>query len=184
MTEARQSKEVWRLWVYSSALTPVRETFPVPSTSEKKQLYGGKKYEAPPASTQIYFRFSCLTPVALQWDFVVFDYNTNTALLPFESWKNAFFAVFYFIFFFSVMAKKEWSHFIPIQHGAREKWFGLNRTTVLLLFCPARRLYRAQQCWIQSYSCGSWFHSKFSVKRYFPLFPFAVWSVLQTCARS
>lgn len=87
-------------------------------------------------------------------------------------------------FFSSVMAKKEWSHFIPIQSGAREKWFGLNRTTVLLLFCPARRLYRAQRCWIQSYSCGSWFRSKFSVKRYFPFFPFTVWSVLQTCARS
>lgn len=48
------------------------------------------------------------------------------------------------------------------------------------LCCPARHLYTAQRCWIQSYFCGFWLRSKVRLSG---ISPFSVWLVLQTHAQ-
>lgn len=69
---------------------------------------------------------------------------------------------------------KEWSHFLPIQTGARGKMVCFEWNHCSPLFCPVRRLHRAQGCWIQCYFCGLWFRSKFNWSPITPFPPFCL----------
>ena len=164
------------LWICSSTLVLVRETFPVPSTSEMKQLHRKKWGPLNP----IMFEFLVLTPIAIRLNLIAFNYKTHKAQLLVWKLEKGFLFCFDLIFSdISAMAKKEWSHFIPIQTGAREKWFGLNRTTVLLCSVLLRRLCWAQRRWIQSYFCGLWVLSNFQLSGISPFSP----SLSDLCCR-
>lgn len=93
-----------------------------------------RKKWGPISSTQTYFCFLPNTNSYMMKLDCIQLRDTRGSAAVFEGGKNAFFSVFISFFFLTFLGwqKKEWSHFIPIQSSAREKWFRLNRTTVLL----------------------------------------------------